>query len=117
MSPALDIAIGFEEELGYSKNLFKNGSIPGSSVLTLMSDVIIGPRIGYVRPYGAGGFGRLITQRSPSLLNKPVGIAVPGLICDGSSSQRKVHSGFKRSPDNRKFGAMALASCDGSPVM
>lgn len=49
--------IGFEEEFGYAKNFF--GTAPGfeSSVLTLMSNVVIGPKITLVRPYVAGGVG------------------------------------------------------------
>src|SRR5205823_10947241 len=49
--------------------------------------------------------------------NKLLGIAVPGAICAGSSNQRKVQSGFKRCDASRKFGAIALASCVGSPVI
>src|SRR6267378_6002553 len=64
-----------------------------------------------------GGFGKFTTQRSCSLLNKPVGIAVPGAIWAGSSNQRKVHSGFNLCEARRKFGAIAFASCVGSPVM
>ncbi len=60
---------------------------------------------------------RFTTQRSSSCRNSPLGIAVPGLICAGSRSQRNVQSGFSRSPANRKFGAIALASRAGSPVM
>ena len=40
----------------------------------------------------------------------PLGIAVPGEICEGSSSQRNVQSGLRRSLARRKFGAIALAS-------
>jgi opacity protein-like surface antigen len=49
--------IGFEEEVAYAKNFF--GDIPGTknSVLTLMSNVMIAPKIGPVRPYGLIGVG------------------------------------------------------------
>ena len=49
--------IGFEEEFSYAKDFF--GTAPGfsSSVLTLMSNVVIGPRITLVRPYVVGGVG------------------------------------------------------------
>jgi hypothetical protein len=48
---------GFEEEFAYAKNFF--GTAPGfeSSVLTVMSNVIIGPKISLVRPYVTGGIG------------------------------------------------------------
>jgi len=49
--------VGFEEEFSYAKDFF--GTAPGlsSSVLTLMSNVVIGPRISLVRPYVVGGLG------------------------------------------------------------
>ena len=48
---------GLELEFSYAKDFF--GAAPGfsSSVLTVMSDVIIGPEIGPVRPYATGGLG------------------------------------------------------------
>jgi hypothetical protein len=48
---------GFEEEFNYAKDFF--GSSPGysSSVLTVMSNVIIGPKIPVVRPYFVTGLG------------------------------------------------------------
>jgi hypothetical protein len=49
--------IGFEEEFAYARDFFKDPTVSNSSVLTLMSNVIIGPRIKYFRPYGVGGFG------------------------------------------------------------
>ena len=60
---AMNDVLGFEEEIAYAKDFF--GDIPGTknSVLTLMSNVMIAPKIGPVRPYaliGAGlgvGFG------------------------------------------------------------
>jgi opacity protein-like surface antigen len=49
--------IGFEEEFAYAKDFF--GDIPGTknSVLTLMSNVMIAPKIGPVRPYALIGAG------------------------------------------------------------
>src|SRR5947199_9238226 len=44
-------------------------------------------------------------------------MAVPGDIIAGSRIQRLVQPGFKRSLAMVKFGAVALASCLGSPVM
>ena len=50
---------GIEEEFAYAKNFF--GEAPGlkSNVLTLMTNVMVGPRILIVRPYGVIG-ARLI---------------------------------------------------------
>ena len=53
----LNAIFGFEEEIGYSKNLFKRGAAGDSTVTTLMSNVMAGRRLGFVRPYGVGGVG------------------------------------------------------------
>src|SRR5215471_19131184 len=49
---------GFEEEIAWAKDFF--GSTPNgadSNVLTVMSNFMIAPKIGPVRPYGLFGFG------------------------------------------------------------
>lgn len=48
---------GGEFEFAYAKNFF--GEAPGvdTSVLTLMGNVIVGPRLGFVRPFVLGGVG------------------------------------------------------------
>jgi opacity protein-like surface antigen len=55
---------GFEEDFGYAKNFF--GTAPGldSSVLTIMSNLMIGPRIGPAQPYVLGGLGLVKTHVS-----------------------------------------------------
>ena len=54
---SLGTILGFETEIGYAKDFF--GSAPGfeSSVLTLMTNVLIIPNIGPIRPYGLIGAG------------------------------------------------------------
>ena len=82
----LNQLIGFEEDLSYAKNLFKDGRLANSSVLSLMSNVIVGPRIGVARPYAAGGFGLIRTQTtfSPASLielsNSDIGWNIGGGI-------------------------------------
>jgi opacity protein-like surface antigen len=53
---------GAEVEFGYARDFF--GEAPGveSNVLTLMTNVIVGPKIGAIRPYVLGGVG-LIKSR------------------------------------------------------
>lgn len=48
---------GFELDISYAKGFF--GDAPGydSSVLTVMANLLVGPEIGPVRPYGSGGVG------------------------------------------------------------
>ena len=55
-------ATAFEQEIAYAKNFF--GSVTGesSSVLTIMSNIMIAPKIGPVRPYGLFGFGLMKTN-------------------------------------------------------
>jgi opacity protein-like surface antigen len=54
--------LGFEEELAYAKNFF--GDAPGlsSSVLTAMTNVMVIPSIGPVRPYALVGLGLIKTH-------------------------------------------------------
>ena len=54
--------LGFEEEFAYAKDFF--GSAPGlsSSVLTLMTNVMLVPKIGPIRPYGVSGIGLIKTH-------------------------------------------------------
>jgi opacity protein-like surface antigen len=54
--------LGFEEELAYAKDFF--GDAPGlsSSVLTLMSNVMVSPAIGPIRPYVLAGVGLIKTH-------------------------------------------------------
>jgi len=53
----LGSAAGFEEEFAYAKNFFGSATGQSSSVLTIMSNVMIAPKIGPVRPYGLFGVG------------------------------------------------------------
>lgn len=54
--------VGGEFEFGYARDFF--GDTPGlsSNVLTLMANLIVGPRIGAVRPYVLGGVGLFKTH-------------------------------------------------------
>lgn len=53
---------GFEEEIGYAKDFFGTAPNLSSSVLTLMSNVMLAPKIGPVRPYVLAGVGLLKTH-------------------------------------------------------
>ena len=65
---AMGSVFGFEEEFAYAKDFF--GTAPGlkSSVLTVMSNVMLIPNIGPVRPYAVAGLGLVKThvELSPS---------------------------------------------------
>ena len=75
---------GFEEELAYARDFF--GTAPGlsSSVLSVMSNLMIVPAIGPVRPYALAGVGLIKThvELAPSSLftsdNNNVGWDVGG---------------------------------------
>jgi opacity protein-like surface antigen len=59
---AMGTVFGFEEEAAYASNFFGNASGLSSSVLTLMSNVLIVPKIGPVRPYVLMGTGLIKTH-------------------------------------------------------
>jgi hypothetical protein len=49
--------VGFEEDLGYSKNFFGDSPSADNAVLTLMSNLLIGVPAGPVQPYALVGVG------------------------------------------------------------
>ena len=58
---ALGSLVGFEAELGYTKNFFGETSNQTSNVLTFMSNFMVAPKIGPVQPYGLAGLGLIRT--------------------------------------------------------
>jgi opacity protein-like surface antigen len=69
--------LGFELDVSYAKGFF--GEAPGysSSVLTVMSNVLLGPQIGPVRPYGTGGVGLIKSHVSTD----------PAVLFDSTNNQ------------------------------
>src|SRR5206468_2789947 len=63
---SMGTAYGLEEDISYAKNFF--GETPGqaNSVFSAMTNLVIGPGVGPVRPYVAGGVG-LIRPRVSSI--------------------------------------------------
>ena len=59
---AVGAIVGFEEELGYTKDFFGSTSNQTSNVLTLMSNFMVAPRLGPVQPYGLAGVGLIRTS-------------------------------------------------------
>lgn len=59
---AMNAVFGFEEEFAYARDFF--GTAPGfkSSVLTLMSNAMVAPKVGPVRPYFLAGLGLIKTH-------------------------------------------------------
>src|SRR5438034_9905686 len=53
---------GFEEEFAYARDFFGTAPTLKSSVLTVMSNVMLAPKIGPVRPYLAVGVGLIKTH-------------------------------------------------------
>jgi opacity protein-like surface antigen len=54
--------LGFEEEVAYAPDFFGNAPGFSSSVLTLMSNVMLVPNLGPVRPYVLAGIGLIKTH-------------------------------------------------------
>lgn len=49
--------VAFEEEFLYARRFFGDDPNVASSVVTAMSNIVVGPRIGFIRPYGLIGAG------------------------------------------------------------
>jgi opacity protein-like surface antigen len=58
---ALGSIVGFEAELGYTKNFFGETVGSTSNVLTFMGNFMLAPKIGPVQPYGLAGVGLIRT--------------------------------------------------------
>lgn len=54
--------LGFEEEVSYAPEFFGQSSAHKTSVLTVMSNLLVGPRIGALQPYVTGGLGLMKTN-------------------------------------------------------
>ncbi|MEO8677524.1 MAG: outer membrane beta-barrel protein [Vicinamibacterales bacterium] len=54
---AMGTFLGVEEEIAYAPDFFGSGTGLSSSVLTAMSNVMLAPKIGPVRPYVLAGVG------------------------------------------------------------
>jgi opacity protein-like surface antigen len=72
--------VGFETELSYHPNLIDNSAngLAKSHVLTLAQNILVGPTIGRVKPYGAAGLGDLylnITGLSSVVIPNPTSIS------------------------------------------
>jgi hypothetical protein len=122
-------AVGFETDIGYARNFF--GEVPGqtSNMLTIMSNFMIIPKIGPVRPYVLAGLGLLKTHvelTAPSLLetdNNSFGwdmgagmmvlfgdhIGVRGDIRKISSFQERTILGFTLSNEKLSFQRASAA--------
>jgi opacity protein-like surface antigen len=57
-----NVLFGFEEEFAYAKHFFGDDPLQSTSVLTAMSNFVVGPHIGMVRPYGLIGLGIIKTR-------------------------------------------------------
>jgi opacity protein-like surface antigen len=64
---ALGSVVGFEAELGYTKDFFGESSTQTSNVLTMMGNFMLAPKIGPVQPYGVVGLGLIRTSIEASL--------------------------------------------------
>jgi opacity protein-like surface antigen len=72
--------VGFETEFAYHPELFDNAAngLAKSHVLTLAQNILVGPTIGRVKPYGAAGAGDLhlnVTRLSSVVIPSPESIS------------------------------------------
>ena len=66
----INALIGFEEDVGFSRRFFEGAALTDSNVLTLMSNVLVGPGFGMVRPYGVGGVGLMRARQQANGLTR-----------------------------------------------
>jgi opacity protein-like surface antigen len=59
---AMGNVLGIEEEVAYAPSFFGDAAGLSSSVLTLMTNLMVVPKIGPVRPYVEGGIGLIKTH-------------------------------------------------------
>jgi opacity protein-like surface antigen len=59
---AMGTILGFEAEVAYAPDFFGNAPALSSSVLTLMGNVMLVPKLGRVRPYVLAGIGVIKTH-------------------------------------------------------
>ncbi|PYR35731.1 MAG: hypothetical protein DMF89_02615 [Acidobacteria bacterium] len=64
---ALGSVVGFEAEVGYTKNFFGEASAQTSDVLTFMGNFMLAPKLGPVQPYGVIGLGLIRTSVEATL--------------------------------------------------
>jgi len=69
---ALGSVVGFEEDLAFGKDFFGTEPLVDSTVITVMSNLIVGPKLGQVRPYVIGGIGLLRIAAATALPNVTV---------------------------------------------
>jgi opacity protein-like surface antigen len=58
---AVGSIVGFEEEFAYANDFFGSSANQSSTVITLMSNFMIAPKIGPIQPYVLGGIGLIRT--------------------------------------------------------
>jgi opacity protein-like surface antigen len=59
---AMGNVVGFEQEFAYARDFFGDAPALSSSVLTIMSNLMINPKIGPIRPYVLIGMGLMKTR-------------------------------------------------------
>lgn len=65
---ALGSVVGFEEEFAYTNDFFGKTANGGSTVITLMSNFMLAPKLGPVQPYGLAGVGLIRTTVDQNVL-------------------------------------------------
>jgi opacity protein-like surface antigen len=59
---ALGSVVGFEEEFAHTNDFFGSSPNQATSVLTVMSNFMLAPKIGPIQPYALGGVGLIRTS-------------------------------------------------------
>ena len=111
--------VGVEEEVGYAPNFF--GSVPSfgnNSVLTAMTNIIVGVPLGPVRPYVSGGIGMIrlnvnlapggIVAANNTSLGYDLGGGVMGFLTSHVGLQADYH--YIRNTKNVTLGGFSITN-------
>lgn len=106
--------IAFEEELFVARDFFGKDPSAATNVLTLMSNLVAGPRLGVVRPYVILGFGFIRTRSTLRLSDFASGDTTLGWTVGGGLELSKGHVGVRA--DVRRVRGLQALNIPGLPV-
>jgi len=86
--------VGFEQEFAYVRSFWKD-SQQRTNVLTLMSNLVVGPRIGAVHPYVVAGAGLIKTRVDLTLTGLATSDTSLGWNIGGGLELRGAHLGVR----------------------
>jgi opacity protein-like surface antigen len=109
-----NVLLGFEEELAYAKHFFGDDPLQSGNVFTAMTNVVVGPRVGPVHPYGVIGAGIIKTRVELTFTDLATSNTSFGWNVGGGLELGGAHVGVRG--DVRYFHAFDDVSFPGLPL-